>query len=119
MNISLSLHNSGKIDKENLNSEKSYNKLEAYARSKLANVMFTKELAKRLKGTSVKTYSVHPGLVYTKVFQHMDSISFIFNKYIFDPIKYLFFKSPQMGAQTSIYCALEPDLRKESGKYYQ
>jgi NAD(P)-dependent dehydrogenase (short-subunit alcohol dehydrogenase family) len=70
VNISSKIHTLGKIEKDNLNSEKSYGPLQNYANSKLANVLFTKELARQLEGTRVTTYALHPGVVNTEVVRH-------------------------------------------------
>lgn len=59
--VSSVAHKWGRINRDDLMSEKSYNKLTAYGQSKLANILFAKELAKRLEGTGVTTYSCHPG----------------------------------------------------------
>jgi NAD(P)-dependent dehydrogenase (short-subunit alcohol dehydrogenase family) len=59
--VSSSLHKTGKINKEDLMSEKSYGRWSAYGQSKLANVLFAKELAKKLDGTGVTVNSLHPG----------------------------------------------------------
>lgn len=64
-------HNRGQINTADLNSEKSYDPGEAYNQSKLANIMFTRELAKRLHGTGVVVNAVHPGLVDTQIIRHM------------------------------------------------
>ena len=89
----------------------------AYANSKLANVLFTKELANRLKDTKVTTYSLHPGVVKTEVFRDVERV--------LGPFKYLmwlfigfFVKNSQEGAQTTIYCAVDEACAKESGLYY-
>jgi retinol dehydrogenase-12 len=113
------MHHFGKIDKKNLNAEKSYNRLKAYCNSKLAAIMFTKELAKRLVGTNVATYALHPGLVYTGIYRPTNIIIATLNKYVFPLFEFLFFKTAESGCQTYLYCAMDPDLRKESGKYYQ
>lgn len=54
-----------------MNSEKSYDEGKAYNQSKLANILFTRELAKRLRGTNVTVNAVHPGIVDTDLFRHM------------------------------------------------
>ncbi len=84
--------------------------LDEYAVSKLANVLFTKELARRLAGTKVTTYALHPGVVATDVWRRV-------------PIGLrglakLFMKSAEDGAKTTIYCATSPAVAAETGKYY-
>ena len=61
INITSVLYFKGKINFGDINSEKDYGPFKAYARSKLANVLFTRELAKRIKGTNIRVYAVHPG----------------------------------------------------------
>ncbi len=82
-----------------------------YAVSKLANVLFTKELARRLAGTGVTTYALHPGVVATDVWRRVPWG-------VRNVIK-LFMKSPTDGAKTTLYCATAPELAKESGRYYE
>jgi len=94
--------------------------LEAYGQSKLANVMHAAALARRLEGTGITTYSVHPGSVKTNVGKHMEKNStfvWLMGRTI-GPILGLFFKTPFYGAQTTLYTALEEKLEKESGHYY-
>lgn len=74
-------HLFGKINKTDFNSEKSYSSVNAYSQSKLANVMFTRELAKRLQGTGVTTYSLHPGVISTELSRHLsDGIFIVFQR---------------------------------------
>ncbi|CAG2178389.1 unnamed protein product, partial [Oppiella nova] len=90
-----------------------YSPFKAYAQSKLANILFTRELAKRLGTKSnVRTYSLHPGPVYTELQRHsgLGSMGHKMAK--------KFFLTPEMGAQTTLYCALEDSLDKETGCYY-
>jgi NAD(P)-dependent dehydrogenase (short-subunit alcohol dehydrogenase family) len=82
-----------------------------YAVSKLANVLHAQELARRLDGTSVTTYSLHPGAIASDIWQRR----------IPGPIAWfmkLFMRPTEEGAKTSIYCATAPELENESGKYY-
>ncbi|XP_058125251.1 retinol dehydrogenase 12-like [Anopheles ziemanni] len=118
VNLSSLAHKYGKINRKDLNSEHSYNQVTAYCQSKLANVMFTRELAKRLAGTGVTTYSVHPGTVDTELPRHMGSFFFLFDHKLVKPILSVAFKTPLSGAQTTLYTALDEDLAQESGKYY-
>uniref|UniRef100_A0A182X3I0 Uncharacterized protein n=1 Tax=Anopheles quadriannulatus TaxID=34691 RepID=A0A182X3I0_ANOQN len=118
VNLSSLAHKYGKINRKDLNSEHSYNQVTAYCQSKLANVMFTRELAKRLQGTGVTAYSVHPGTVDTELPRHMGSLFFLFDHKLVKPLLRVAFKTPLSGAQTTLYTALEEDLAEESGKYY-
>ncbi|TKS87445.1 Retinol dehydrogenase 12 [Collichthys lucidus] len=111
--VSSMAHAWGAINLEDINSEKSYDKKGAYSQSKLANVLFTRSLAKRLEGTGVTTYSLHPGVVQTDLWRHLSGPQQFVMKAI-SP----FTKNSTQGAQTSIYCAVEPTLEKESGGYY-
>ncbi|XP_042366235.1 retinol dehydrogenase 12, like [Plectropomus leopardus] len=111
--VSSMAHSWGSINLEDINSEKGYNKNSAYAQSKLANILFTRSLAKRLEGTGVTTYSLHPGVVQTDLWRHLSGPQQFFMKMV-SP----FTKNSTQGAQTSIYCAVEPSLDKESGSYY-
>ncbi|XP_055364449.1 retinol dehydrogenase 12, like isoform X2 [Betta splendens] len=111
--VSSMAHSYGSINLEDINSEKGYDKGKAYGQSKLANVLFTRSLAKRLEDTGVTTYSLHPGVVQTDLWRHLNG-----------PQQFLwklatpFTKNSTQGAQTTIYCAVEPSLEKESGGYY-
>lgn len=113
INVSSMAHLFGSLNLEDINSEKSYDKRGAYSQSKLANVLFTRSLAKRLEGTSVTTYSLHPGVVQTDLWRHLSGPQQFMMKVV-SP----FTKSSSQGAQTSIYCAVEPSLENESGGYY-
>jgi len=82
-----------------------------YSVSKLANVLFTKELARRLVGTGVTTYALHPGAVATDVWRRVPAV--------FRGIIKLFMKSIEDGAKTTIYCATDPSLASQTGRYYE
>ncbi len=89
---------------------KSRTGLPEYAVSKLSNVLFTKELARRLEGTNVTTYALHPGVVATDVWRRVPG-----------PVRWVmkkFMVTPEEGAQTSIRCATAPELATETGRYY-
>ncbi|XP_076014161.1 retinol dehydrogenase 12, like [Genypterus blacodes] len=111
--VSSMAHSWGSINLEDINSEKGYNTRTAYAQSKLANVLFTHSLAKRLQGTGVTAYSLHPGVVQTDLWRHLNGFQQFMMKMV-SP----FTKNSAQGAQTTIYCAVEPTLEKESGGYY-
>ena len=114
INVSSSVHRmgSGKINFEDINYEKSYGSWAAYFNSKLANVLFTRELSKRLEGTHVTANSLHPGAVITDLQRH----SFIGSGLLF-PLRWYTFKTAEQGAQTTIHCAVSEEMEGVSGKY--
>jgi len=103
VNVSSMAHRWGKIKTDDLNSEKSYSQVYCYANSKLANILFTRELARRLKDTKVTVNALHPGVINTELSRHTGEISFFFSKYFVKPAMYIFNKTPKQGAQTTIY----------------
>jgi len=108
INVSSSAHFMGKINFDDLMSEKSYGGWAAYGQSKLANVMFTYELARKLEGTGVTVNAVHPGAVATELGRHTFYINFISGV----------FRSPYKGALTTIYVAVSPEASNITGKYW-
>lgn len=111
--VSSMAHTWGIINLEDINSEKNYDKKKAYSQSKLANILFTRSLAKKLQGTGVTAYALHPGVVKTDLWRHLNGPQQVVMKLI-SP----FTKNSVQGAQTTIYCAVEPSLETESGGYY-
>lgn len=107
---------------DDINWTKSYSRIYAYAQSKLANILFTKELAKRLRGTSVTAVCLHPGIVRTElILRHTREGFYWWVYYITRPfnITYTAFsKSPVEGAQTTIHCAVADDIPKYNGFYF-
>ncbi|XP_041922977.1 retinol dehydrogenase 12, like isoform X2 [Alosa sapidissima] len=112
--VSSMAHSWGTINLEDINSEKSYDKRAAYSQSKLANVLFTRSLAKKLTGTGVTTYVLHPGVVQTDLWRHLNKAQQAL-MWMVSP----FTKTSVQGAQTSIYCAVAPELATENGGYYR
>jgi len=115
--VSSSAHQGGSINWDDIHFQKtpgSYNKIKAYCQSKLANVMHAAELARRVENFGIRVYSLHPGVIDTELTRHLTGPFFAclcgFTK--------LLIKTPFYGAQTTLYCALEPTLENESGKYY-
>ena len=119
VNVSSLAHVGAKINFDDINSNENYAPWVAYGQSKLANIYFTKELAKRLP-SNVKTVSLHPGVVRTELGRYMLDGSpgqkLLMN--LGTPIFSLVTKDPESGAQTSLHCCLEPFETLESGKYY-
>jgi len=113
INVASNSHEGQEIDFDDLESQRSYNFMRAYGRSKLANVKFTFELSRRLAGSSVTVNAFHPGLVGT----NMGSNNGWLVK-LFLPLFRLFSLSPEEGAETSIYLASSPEVEGVSGKYF-
>ena len=104
----------GHIDFDDLQCARSYSGATAYNRSKLANVMFTYELARRLPGTRVTANVLHPGVVSTSF--GADDPSRI--QRLFVPFARPFMKTPVQGAATSIHLASAVDLESVTGRYF-
>ncbi|KTF93085.1 hypothetical protein cypCar_00009498 [Cyprinus carpio] len=119
--VSSMAHSGGKIDFDCINTHKDLGLgnstlalLMLYSHSKLCNVLFTHELAKRLKGTNVTCYSLHPGAIKTDIGRH----SSLWWQLFMAPILLLFFSDVESGAQTSLYCALQEGIEPLSGRYF-
>ncbi|XP_040055616.2 retinol dehydrogenase 12 isoform X1 [Gasterosteus aculeatus] len=110
--VSSLAHNFGWIRFHDLHSQGSYNSGLAYCQSKLANVLFTRECARKLKGTDVTVNSVHPGTVNSDLTRHSTLMTIFFTVFS------TFLKTPREGAQTSIYCAVADELHSISGKHF-
>uniref|UniRef100_A0A2P2HXW6 Retinol dehydrogenase 12-like n=2 Tax=Hirondellea gigas TaxID=1518452 RepID=A0A2P2HXW6_9CRUS len=110
--ISLSslAHIGGKLDLNDLNNKKSYDKIQAYCNSKIANVLFTRQLAKQLSGTNIQVFSVHPGLVYSNLGRYL------MPQFVSDYLYCVMQKTTLEGAQTTIYCAT--DAHQHSEMYF-
>jgi NAD(P)-dependent dehydrogenase (short-subunit alcohol dehydrogenase family) len=105
----------GRIYFENINlRNNAYSPLKAYSQSKLANILFTRELAKRLgKNSNIKVYCLHPGIIRTDLMRHIPLNVFL------NLIVKIFFIDVEMGAQTTLFCALEESLDNETGLFYE
>jgi NAD(P)-dependent dehydrogenase (short-subunit alcohol dehydrogenase family) len=104
----------GRIEFNDLQGARDYSAQRAYSQSKLANVMFTNELARRLQGTGVTANSLHPGVVRTN-FGAEDQAGFFA---IMGGMVRPFLKTPAEGAQTSIYLASSPDMEGVTGQFF-
>lgn len=114
VNVSSALHEQGKINFDDLQGKKNYNALSAYNNSKLANVLFTYELARRLAGTQVTVNALHPGGVKTNL---IASNGWFF-RWIVQPLFNLQAISAEQGAQTSVYLASSSEVESVTGKYF-
>ncbi|XP_069022629.1 dehydrogenase/reductase SDR family member 13-like [Embiotoca jacksoni] len=121
VNVASTAHNFGKIDFDSLNSHKAlgvgtsfYETLKVYSDSKLCNVLFTHELAKRLQGTMVTCYSLHPGAINSELARNASS----WFQLVLKPVTVFFFKNTVQGAQTTLHCALQEAIEPLSGRYF-
>ena len=101
--VSSMVHAGAALDFENLQAEKSFNAHGAYALSKLANVLFSAELAQRLQGTGVTSNALHPGVIGTKMLRAAFNMSGA---------------GVESGAATPVYLAVDPEVENSTGKYY-
>jgi len=117
VNVASTAHNSARkgIPFDDLQSEQHYRGMRVYGQSKLANILFTLELSRRLEGTGVTANSLHPGTVRTGYGADGDARGFLsFGLKISKP----FFLSPDKGARTSVYLASSPEVDGVSGQYF-
>ncbi|XP_073348338.1 retinol dehydrogenase 14b [Pagrus major] len=114
--VSSKLYKYGHINFDDLNSENNYNKSFCYSQSKLANLLFTLELARQLEDTGVTVNALTPGIVRTRLGRHVQ-IPFL-AKPLFYLASLVFFKSPLEGAQTPLYLACSPEVEGVSGKCF-
>lgn len=113
INVSSDAHEGAKINFDDLQYAKHYQGFTAYGQSKLANVLFTYELARKLEGTKLTTNALHPGHVATEIAKN--------NGWLFKAgksLQNLFLIKPEQGAQTSIYLACSPEVEGVTGKYF-
>ncbi|HZS39290.1 MAG TPA: SDR family oxidoreductase [Polyangia bacterium] len=113
INVSSAAHSSGRIDFEDLQGERGYAGFRAYGQSKLANILFTRELARRLDGTRVTANALHPGVVRTGFGRGDGGLLALGVK-----IAGVFFISPAQGAATTLWLASSPEVANVSGKYF-
>ena len=90
---------------------------QAYGQSKLANILFAKEFGRKYASEGITTYSVHPGAVHTELGRNYKSKVPAFLHPLTDLSRH-FLKTPEGGAATLVYCAVEPSLASQSGQYY-
>jgi NAD(P)-dependent dehydrogenase (short-subunit alcohol dehydrogenase family) len=112
--VSSNAHTAGEIDFDDLQGERSYSGSRAYSQSKLANVLFTYELARRLQSSALTANALHPGVVNTS-FGAEDPGSL---QRLIIPFARPFLKAPEQGAATSIHLASSPDLEQVTGRYF-
>lgn len=114
VNVSSAAHHSGEIDFDDLQAGSNYNGLRAYSASKLANVLFTYELARRLEGTGVTANCLHPGFVGSN-FAKNNGLLARLGMTVLRP----FALSPAKGAETPIYLASSAEVESVTGQYFE
>lgn len=113
VNVSSDAHRVGKMDFDNLQAEKRFGGFRAYGMSKLANVMFTYELARRLEGTGITVNALHPGFVRSG-FGH--NTQGLMGRLM--PLIQIGAITVEKGAETSVYLASSPEVEGVTGKYF-
>jgi len=114
INVSSMVHRYAKLDLDNIHLKKNYKYLKAYSNSKLALILFTYKLARKLEGKDLTVNALHPGVVRSNL--GMRDI-----KWYMKPFYYLgrlFMKSSHKGAETSVYLAGSPEVQDDSEKYF-
>jgi retinol dehydrogenase 12 len=123
VNVSSDAHKGISINFDDIQFKQKYGGWKAYKQSKLANILFTFELAKRLEGTNVTANTLHPGFVNTNFLRSFNDARADGTKkamlgWLFSTISGVISLSPEEGARTSIYLASSPEVEGVSGKYF-
>ncbi len=114
VSVSSSAHFGGHIDFDDLQGERSYGALRAYSQSKLAVVLFTHELAKRVRDRGVTANCLHPGVVATNFFSRpAGPLGFV------TKVSRLFLVGPSKGAETTVYLASSPEAGNITGEFFE
>ncbi|MCP4141591.1 MAG: SDR family oxidoreductase [Chloroflexi bacterium] len=114
VNVSSNAHHKGTMDFDDLGFKKKYSGMAAYGRSKLANVLFSYELARRLGESNITVNALHPGVVTTDIWKTNFPIIGSVLKWVIG----LFALSVEEGADNTIYLATSPEVEKVTGKYF-
>ena len=114
VNTASDAHHRAKLDFSDLQSKKGYSGFAVYSKSKLCNVLFTRELARRIAGTGITANSLHPGFVATRFGDQSGGVLSALVR-VAKPIGAI---SPEEGAKTIIYLASSPDVARVSGEYF-
>jgi NAD(P)-dependent dehydrogenase (short-subunit alcohol dehydrogenase family) len=113
VNTASGAHRGARLDFDDLQTERGYSGFQVYGRSKLCNILFTRELARRLEGSGVTANCLHPGFVATRFGDRSGGLL-----QALMPIAKLGALSPQQGAQTIVYLASSPEVASMSGLYF-
>jgi retinol dehydrogenase-12 len=113
VNVSSSAHRDARINFDDLQGERRYSGWRAYSQSKLANLLFTYELARRLEGTGVTVNALHPGFVATRFGRNNRGLFALLIR-----LGQIAALSPEQGAETIVYLASSPDVEGVTGAYF-
>ncbi len=111
VNVTSRLERWGRIRLDDLQSQRRYGRTRAYSQSKLANVLFTYELAERLRGTGVTVNCIHPGFVATELMRDLPR----WVRRVYEP----FLSTPERGARGVVHLATAPELEGVTGRYFE
>ena len=114
VNVASGAHKTGKIHFDDINLTKGFNVIKAYSQSKLANVLFTRELARRVKDRGITVNCCHPGAVATNIGIDRDTG---FGKTVTRLLK-PFFQTPEQGARTAIFLVSDDSVSDVTGEYF-
>jgi NAD(P)-dependent dehydrogenase (short-subunit alcohol dehydrogenase family) len=113
VNVSSQTHRYARMGFDDLGMEKGFSPLTSYAQSKLANILFTYELARRLDGTNITVNAMHPGAVRTDLSRELTGVvGSVYRKFGF------LMRTPEKGAETVIWLATSEEAAGETGKYF-
>jgi retinol dehydrogenase-14 len=113
VNVASHAHRWGALDFEDLGNARRYRSMRVYGQSKLCNILFTYELARRLEGSTVTANCLHPGAVATRLGQNNGRLATLGTKLLAP-----FFRTPEGGADTAVFLATAPEVRSTTGGYY-
>lgn len=119
INLVSPVYKTAVINFDDLNSMNDYHPKYAYAQSKLAMMLFSQELHRRLKGTNVTVNCANPGISKTEIGRYLPMAQAKISGGFLSPLMWLTMKTPLQGAQTSIYLAVDPEVEKVSGKLFK
>lgn len=113
VNVASEAHKMGRLDFDDLGNARRYSTMRVYGQSKLCNILFTYELARRLAGTRVTANCLHPGAVATRLGQNNGRVATFLTRCLAP-----FFRTPEGGADTAVYLATAPEVAATTGAYF-